>query len=88
MHPGTGRVCVPIDTNHLEEFNPEELLTITKLLAKIDGWEKLGVVKHEEDQEEVEERGGGYEDGGRWERGECECAGWWKNRAEAVHRLF
>lgn len=50
---------MPIDTNHLEEFNPEEVPTVTQLLAEIDGWEKPGVVKHEEDQEEVEEGGGG-----------------------------
>lgn len=58
VHPGTGRVCVPIDTNHLEAFNPEEVPTVTQLLAEIDGWEKPGVVKHEEDQEGVEEGGG------------------------------
>lgn len=61
VHPGTGRVCVPIDTNHLEEFNPEEVPIVTQLLAEIDGWEKPGVVKHEEDQEEVEEGGGGVD---------------------------
>lgn len=57
VHPGTGRVCVPIDTDHLEKFNPEEVPTVTQLLAEIDGWQKPGVVKHEEDQEEVEEGG-------------------------------
>lgn len=48
---------MPIDTKHLEEFNPEEVPTVTQLLAEIDGWEKPDVVKHE-DQEEVEEEGG------------------------------
>lgn len=48
---------MPIDTNHLEAFNPEEVPTVTQLLAEIDGWEKPGVAKHKEDQEEVE--GGG-----------------------------
>lgn len=61
VHPSTGRVCVPIDTSHLDEFNPEEVPTVTQLLAEIDGWEKPGlVVKHEEDQEELE----GGESGG------------------------
>ena len=55
---------MPIDINHLEEFNPEEVPTVTQLLAEIDGWEKPGVVKHEEDQEEVEDGGGGGGGGG------------------------
>lgn len=57
VHPGTGRICVPIDTNHLETFDPEGVPTVTQLLAEIDGWEEPGVVKHEKDQEEVEDGG-------------------------------
>ena len=54
VHPGTGRVCVPIDTNNLETFDPEEVPTVTQLLAEIDGWEIPGAVKHEEDDAEAE----------------------------------
>lgn len=39
VHPGTGRVCVPIDTERLEEFDPLGVPTVTELLAEIDGWE-------------------------------------------------
>ena len=39
VHPGTGRVCVPIDTKRLEEFDPLGVPTVTELLAEIDRWE-------------------------------------------------
>lgn len=38
VHPGTGRVCVPIDTRHLEAFNPLGVPTVTELLEEIDEW--------------------------------------------------
>lgn len=38
VHPGTGRVCVPIDTRQLEEFDPLGVPTVTELLGEIDQW--------------------------------------------------
>jgi len=38
VHPGTGRVCVPIDTRHLEDFDPLGVPTVTELLGEIDKW--------------------------------------------------
>ncbi|KAI1319956.1 DNA primase small subunit [Xylariaceae sp. FL0255] len=40
VHPGTGNVCVPIDTREgrLEEFDPMNVPTVQGLLAEIDGW--------------------------------------------------
>ncbi|KAL8289261.1 hypothetical protein RB597_001047 [Gaeumannomyces tritici] len=38
VHPGTGRVCVPIDTRNLEEFDPLEVPTVQSLLQEIDDW--------------------------------------------------
>ncbi|EPQ65544.1 BgtA-20577 [Blumeria graminis f. sp. tritici] len=38
IHPGTGRVCVPIDANHCEDFNPLTVPTVTDLLKDIDEW--------------------------------------------------
>ena len=38
VHPGTGRVCVPINTKRCEEFNPLEVPTVTDLLREIDDW--------------------------------------------------
>jgi DNA primase small subunit len=38
VHPGTGRVCVPIDTRHLEDFDPLAVPTVTELLGEIDQW--------------------------------------------------
>ncbi|KAF2134828.1 prim-pol domain-containing protein [Dothidotthia symphoricarpi CBS 119687] len=39
IHPGTGRVCVPIDTRRVEEFDPLGVPTVTQLLAEIDEWQ-------------------------------------------------
>ena len=38
VHPGTGRVCVPIDTKNVDEFDPLSVPTVTELLAEIDAW--------------------------------------------------
>jgi DNA primase small subunit len=38
VHPGTGRVCVPIDTRKVEEFDPLEVPTVTQLLSEVDEW--------------------------------------------------
>ncbi|KAI9749572.1 MAG: hypothetical protein M4579_006823 [Chaenotheca gracillima] len=40
VHPGTGRVCVPIDTRALEAFDPLGVPTVTTLLDEIDAWEQ------------------------------------------------
>lgn len=40
VHPGTGRVCVPIDPRRAEEFDPLAVPTVTKLLREIDQWKK------------------------------------------------
>ncbi|KXL45414.1 hypothetical protein M433DRAFT_154441 [Acidomyces richmondensis BFW] len=39
VHPGTGRVCVPIDTRNLEAFDPLGVPTVTQLLQEIDDWD-------------------------------------------------
>lgn len=36
VHPKTGRVCVPIDTRRLEDFDPLAVPTVTDLLGEID----------------------------------------------------
>lgn len=36
IHPGTGRVCVPIDTRNLAQFDPLSVPTVTELLGEID----------------------------------------------------
>ncbi len=41
VHPGTGRVCVPIDTSSdgaMEDFDPLGVPTVQSLLAEIDAW--------------------------------------------------
>ncbi|KAI9739614.1 MAG: hypothetical protein M1834_006332 [Cirrosporium novae-zelandiae] len=40
VHPGTGRVCVPIDVSKTEEFDPLGVPTVTQLLGEIDAWDK------------------------------------------------
>ncbi|PSR91444.1 DNA primase small subunit like [Actinidia chinensis var. chinensis] len=36
VHPKTGRVCVPIDPNHCEEFDPTTVPTLSKLLGELN----------------------------------------------------
>jgi DNA primase small subunit len=40
VHPGTGRICVPIDTRKVEEFDPLNVPTITQCLGEIDEWDR------------------------------------------------
>ncbi|OTB12207.1 hypothetical protein K445DRAFT_321209 [Daldinia sp. EC12] len=42
VHPGTGRVCVPIDTRKLEDFDPLGVPTVQGLLEEIDNWKDDG----------------------------------------------
>lgn len=42
VHPGTGRVCVPIDLKGLEKFSPLAVPTVQELLAEIDSWKDEG----------------------------------------------
>jgi DNA primase small subunit len=41
VHPGTGRVCVPIDTKSLENFDPFGVPTVQGLLQEIDSWKEV-----------------------------------------------
>ena len=47
VHPGTGRVCVPIDTRQLENFDPLNVPTVTELLGEIDQWQSPDVTDAE-----------------------------------------
>ncbi|KAK6345093.1 hypothetical protein TWF718_007025 [Orbilia javanica] len=47
VHPGTGKVCVPIDISKLDEFDPDDVPTVMQLLKEIDDWKNP--VKKEED---------------------------------------
>lgn len=40
IHPGTGRVCVPIDGRTIEEFDPLAVPTVTELLTEIDEYDR------------------------------------------------
>lgn len=57
VHPGTGRVCVPIDTDKLEEFDPTAVPTVQELLGEIDSWKpeetEEGPVKGVQDWEKT-----------------------------------
>ncbi|PHH81577.1 hypothetical protein CDD83_3541 [Cordyceps sp. RAO-2017] len=39
VHPGTGRVCVPIDAARPDDFDPLAVPTVQGLLAEIDAWQ-------------------------------------------------
>ncbi|CAL1699090.1 unnamed protein product [Somion occarium] len=36
IHPKTGRVCVPVDPNDIDRFDPEKVPTVTQLLGELD----------------------------------------------------
>ncbi|PPQ89497.1 hypothetical protein CVT25_012169 [Psilocybe cyanescens] len=36
IHPSTGRVCVPLDLNMIEKFDPKEVPTVQQLLEELD----------------------------------------------------
>ncbi|KAK4176477.1 putative DNA primase small subunit [Triangularia setosa] len=62
VHPGTGRVCVPIDTNDLEGFDPLDVPTIGGLVNEIDAdTSGGGGMKKEGDGDEDKK-------GAEWER--------------------
>ena len=42
VHPGTGRVCVPINTKNLEDFDPLNVPTVQGLLSEIDSYQADG----------------------------------------------
>ncbi|KAA8909783.1 putative DNA primase subunit Pri1 [Sphaerosporella brunnea] len=48
VHPGTGRVCVPIDAERPEEFDPLSVPTVTELIREIDEWD----LEHKPDEKE------------------------------------
>ena len=48
VHPGTGRVCVPIDVRKLDEFDPFSVPTVTQLLHEIDEWDRTNEMGEEE----------------------------------------
>ncbi|KAI0404106.1 prim-pol domain-containing protein [Xylaria palmicola] len=67
VHPGTGRVCVPIDTARLDEFDPTAVPTVQELLAEIDSW-KAGGEDGEGEGEEGEGKGNEGKELADWEK--------------------
>lgn len=55
VHPGTGRVCVPIDTSKVEDFDPLSVPTVTELLAEIDSWAGEGRNDSEEEAKKMQD---------------------------------
>jgi len=53
IHPGTGRVCVPIDARRIEEFDPLAVPTVTQLLQQIDEWHTRNKDMSEEEKAKV-----------------------------------
>lgn len=51
VHPKTGRVCVPIDVNKVEEFDPFDVPTLPQLMDELDAFEKENNHYDGEDEE-------------------------------------
>jgi DNA primase small subunit len=47
VHPKTGRVCVPIDPNHSDDFDPFAVPTLPKLMQELDDYHN----KYEKDDD-------------------------------------
>ncbi|KAK4227647.1 eukaryotic and archaeal DNA primase small subunit [Podospora fimiseda] len=60
VHPGTGRVCVPINRNKLEEFDPLNVPTVAGMVREVDSWQKGG--DDQEDEEMIKEGGVVYDE--------------------------
>ena len=54
IHPGTGRVCVPIDTKRLTRFDPLGVPTVTELLGEIDAFDGQAM-KEESDVKQTQD---------------------------------
>jgi DNA primase small subunit len=42
VHPKTGRVCVPVDPERIQEFDPERVPTVGQLLRELDAIKPSG----------------------------------------------
>ncbi|KAJ7209607.1 hypothetical protein GGX14DRAFT_364514 [Mycena pura] len=51
VHPKTGRICVPVDPAHIDEFDPEAVPTVTQLLGELDAADGADGVEHHSDWE-------------------------------------
>lgn len=51
VHPGTGRVCVPIDPSKVDEFDPETVPTVGMLLRELDRIKPEEIVKVKKEEE-------------------------------------
>jgi DNA primase small subunit len=36
IHPATGKICVPVDPQHVEDFDPDTVPTVGKLLRELE----------------------------------------------------
>ncbi len=50
VHPGTGRVCVPVDPARVEEFDPAHVPTVDQLLKELDAFRSQETVNDEDKQ--------------------------------------
>lgn len=55
VHPGTGRVCVPIDVRRLEDFDPLAVPTVLELLDEINEWDARNPDMSAEDKARVQD---------------------------------
>lgn len=80
VHPGTGRVCVPIDTRRLDDFDPLAVPTVLELRAEIDEWTAGG--------DGEGEKGGGEGGGAEGEAGKKNIADWEKTSLKPYIEFF
>lgn len=57
VHPGTGRVCVPLDPAKVDEFDPETVPTVGMLLRELDRIKPEEVSKVKKEEMDTQEEG-------------------------------
>lgn len=63
VHPKTGQVCVPIDVDKVDQFDPLKVPTVTGLLTEVDAWEKRQQQQSDEAVGTRADSGGDTEEG-------------------------
>lgn len=63
VHPGTGRICVPIDTGKLEDFDPLDVPTLQGLVRDVDAYMEGQINVDVEGQGQGNKEGEGVEEG-------------------------
>jgi DNA primase small subunit len=84
VHPKTGRVCVPIDTRRVEDFDPFTVPTVVELLGDLDKWR----AEHQQSQDGVDASMNGTMEDGEDSKRKEKLQDWEKTRLKPYIDYF